>query len=227
MIQDFINLLFPNICACCDGVLEENEVCFCTKCRGNLPITNDYTIKENETIRVFYGRTPIERASSLLYYEKGGIVQNLLHDLKYRGNQKVGEILGNWHALLLAEAGWNNRFDCIVPVPIHRKRLRQRGYNQVDKYADAFAKQLNAVCLKNILLRKHTSRTQVFKNRIARTKVTESDFYLVEKNINMPLHHILLVDDIITTGATIEACCKELLKIPDVKISIASMALAK
>lgn len=227
MIQDFFHLLFPDICACCDQALLKNEICFCTSCRGDLPITQDHFIANNEASKVLYGRVPIEKASALLYYEKGGIVQNLLHDLKYRGNQKVSESLGNWHAELLVEANWKNQFDCIIPVPIHKKRLRKRGYNQVDKYAEAFAKKLNAKYMKDVLLRKHKSRTQVFKNRIARTKVNQSDFYLVQKNNNKIGKHILLVDDIITTGATMEACCRELLKLPDVKISIASMALAK
>jgi ComF family protein len=227
MVQDFLNLLFPVICACCDQALHKHENCFCTACRNDLPLTKDVHIEENETKKVFYGRIPIEKASSLFYYEKSGIVQNLLHDLKYRGNQKIGEVLGNWHAKLLSENGWRNVFDCIVPVPIHKKRRRERGYNQVDKYADALANQLNAKCIKDLLLRNHKSRTQVFKNRIARTKVTQSDFFLTEIDIHKTPKHILLVDDIITTGATLEACSRELLKMNDVKISIASMALAK
>lgn len=227
MILDFVDLLFPKICASCDQALQKNEICFCTNCRIDLPTTQDYSIKENETKKVFYGRIPLENASALLYYEKGGIVQNLLHDLKYRGNQKVGEVLGNWHAELLVENGWKNQFDWVIPVPIHKKRLSERGYNQVDLYADAFAKHFNTRCVKDLLLRSHKSRTQVFKNRIARSKVTKSDFYLTDNYEDVSQKNILLVDDIITTGATMEACCSELLKLPNVKISIASMALVK
>lgn len=227
MIRDFIHLLFPKICASCNQALEKNEVCFCTNCRSNMPTTRDYTTIQNEAKKVFYGRIPIEKASALLYYEKGGIVQNLLHDLKYRGNQEVGEVLGNWHGQLLAENGWKNQFDWVVPVPIHKKRLRERGYNQVDKYAEALARHLDAEYVKDVLLRNQKSRTQVFKNRIARTKVANKDFYLTEQKKNSSSKQILLADDIITTGATMEACSSELLKLKDIKISIASMALVK
>lgn len=189
-----------------------------------MPLSQDYDIKNSETKKVFYGRVPLKKASSLFYFEKGGAVQHIIHDLKYRGNEKVSEVLGSWHAQLLAESGWKSQFDWIVPVPIHKKRLRKRGFNQVDKYAEAFAKHLDAIFVKDVLLRKQKSKTQVFKNRISRTKVNYEEFYLNEKAIENEPKHILLVDDIITTGATIEACCQELLKIDNVKISIASMA---
>ena len=227
MLFDFVNLIFPKICASCDVALVKNEVCICTKCRSNLPLTQDYEFANNETKKTFYARIPLEKASSLFYFEKGSSVQRIIHDLKYRGNTEVSKILGFWHAQLLHDAGWKNEFDWVVPVPIHKKRLRERGYNQVDLYAEAFAEVLNAKCVKNILLRKSVSKTQVFKNRLSRSKIANKDFYLKNEAIEKNPKHILLVDDIITTGATLEACSKELLKIENIKISIASMGLVK
>ncbi|GGE22534.1 ComF family protein [Psychroflexus salis] len=227
MISDFIDLLFPKICAACDAALLKNEVCICTQCRSQLPLTLDYKSEENETKKTFYGRIPLEKASSLFYFEKASSVQNIVHDLKYRGNTQVAEVLGKWHASLLKEAGWYNTFDWVVPVPIHKKRLRERGYNQVDLYADAFAKILGASCKKNILQRKAVSKTQVFKNRLSRGKLNIKDFYLVDNSLLKSPKHILLVDDIITTGATLQACSHELLKLNNVKLSIASMGIVK
>lgn len=227
VFQDFIHLVFPKICACCDQALEKGENCICTLCRSELPLTQDYSMPNNKTKKVFYGRLPIDKASSLLYYEKGGIVQHLMHDLKYRGHQEIGEVLGNWHGQLLLDEGWQQQIDVVIPVPIHKQRLRERGYNQTHLYAKAFAHQLQADYVKDELLRRNTRRTQVFKNRVARTKVTQSDFYLASEISNHRLNnkHILLVDDIITTGSTLEACGSELLKISDVKISLATMAI--
>lgn len=227
MLTDFLNLIFPKICASCDVALQKNEVCICTQCRINLPLTLDHNFKENETKKTFYGRIPLENASSLFYFEKGSSVQRIIHDLKYRGNTHVSKVLGKWHAELLSNVGWNNKFDWVVPVPIHKKRLRERGYNQVDLYAEAFSEILNAKCIKNVLLRRSVTKTQVFKNRLSRSKMSDKDFYLQSDSIQEIPKHILLVDDIITTGATLEACCSELLKIENVKLSIASMGLVK
>lgn len=229
MFKDFINLLFPKICACCDNQLQDGEVCICTYCRAELPLTKDEAINENETKKVFYGRIPVEKASSLLYYEKGGIVQNLLHDLKYRGNQEAGSILGIWHSRLLKKQGWDQIIDTIIPVPVHKNRLKKRGYNQVETYAKAMAKELNANYLNDLLLRKGELRTQVFKNRVARSKGIGVDFYLSNTYTldELSNKHLLLVDDIITTGATLEACSKQILKLTNCKLSLASIALAK
>lgn len=227
--NDFIHLLFPKICACCDHQLMPTEVSICTYCRTELPLTKDELVDENQTKRVFYGRISIEKASSLLFYEKGGIVQNLLHDLKYKGNQEVGKTLGTWHANLLKLQGWDKEIDYIIPVPVHKNRLKKRGYNQVDSYARAIAKVLNATFYNDLLLRKGELRTQVFKNRVARSKVRKDDFYL-SNNYNQDKFykkHILLVDDIITTGATLEACSRQLLKFTNCKLSLVTIACAK
>lgn len=228
MIQDFINLLFPRICACCDAILHTYEASFCTSCGADLPVTNDFMQDENELTKVFYGRIPIQRASALLYYEKGGLVQNLLHDLKYRGNQEVSKTLGEWHAALLKETSWGDAIEAVMPVPINQQRLVKRGYNQVDLYAKSFAKVLGIECIHHVLKRKNTGKaSQVFKNRIARAKVVQSDFYIEDSSWHDLPKKILLVDDIVTTGATLEACCNALLKLPNLQISLAAMALAK
>lgn len=229
IIQDFINLLFPKICACCDRQLMPTENCICTLCRAELPLTKNEIHLENETKKVFYGRVPVERASSMMFYEKGGIVQNLLHDLKYKGNQEVGTVIGTWHGHLLKSQHWNNAIDLVIPVPIHKNRLKKRGYNQVEEYAKALAKALDAAYVNDLLLRKKEKKTQVFKNRIARAKVKNDDFYIAEHYNSQQIsnQHVLLADDIITTGATLEACSRQLLQFSDCKLSLVSIAIAR
>lgn len=230
MLRDFVNLLFPKVCASCDSVLQTNELTICTDCRIDLPLTNDQNRLENEVFQTFRGRLDVQLTSALFYFEKQGPVQEIIHDLKYRGNQEVATTLGNWHAELLYEVGWNNKIDLIIPVPIHKQRLRKRGFNQVTNYAKAFATRFGKPVNEKLLLRKSTAKTQVFKNRLARAEVTEKNYFLslsphlLHSSINK---HFLLVDDILTTGVTLETCAKELLKIPGAKVSIACMATTR
>lgn len=225
MIHDLLNLFFPKICACCDQVLLKNERVICIACRNKLPLANTHQQNENETEKVFYGRVLIENAASLLVFEKKGITQQLMHDLKYRGNKAIGSELGNWLAKDLLETSWHNEIEMVVPVPLHKKRMRERGYNQVEGFGKAIAAMLKVPYNDRCLIKTHGNKTQVFKNLAARFKNVEHSFEREEKETK-PLEnrHILLVDDIITTGATLETCAEKLLEIPNTKVSIATMA---
>lgn len=230
MLKDFINLVFPEVCAACDRVLETEEYCICTDCRIDLPLTNDHHREESEAFQTFRGRLDVQLISALLYFEKKGPVQQIIHDLKYRGNQKVGSVLGNWHATLLKESNWHEKIDMVIPVPIHKQRLRKRGFNQVTNYAKAFANCFEKPLEEKLLVRKSAAKTQVFKNRIARSEVTEKNYFLgcsPDLVTNYRGMHFLLVDDILTTGVTLETCAKQLLGIPETKVSIACMAITK
>lgn len=230
MIRDFINLLFPKVCASCDSVLQTNEFTICTDCRIDLPLTNDHMREENEVFQTFRGRLEVQLTSALFYFEKRGPVQEIIHDLKYRANQEVGTTLGNWHATLLYQAGWNHKIDLIVPVPIHSQRLRKRGFNQVTNYAKAFAEIFKKPLDEKLLLRKSATKTQVFKSRLARSEVTEKNYFLsLEPSLLQKYEgfHFLILDDILTTGVTLETCAKQLLQIPNAKVSIACMAVTK
>ncbi|WP_019037351.1 ComF family protein [Psychroflexus tropicus] len=226
MFQDFKNFLFPKLCACCDAVLLKYEPLLCTFCRNELPLYPNFFDGDHDLHKILYGRVPLQHAACLFYFEKKSIIQNLIHDLKYKGNEELSFHLGEWLGELLLEAGWHNSIDLVIPVPLHKKRLRERGYNQVEGFGKAIAKELsvpyNDVCLK----RRSTSATQVFKNRLARTEVVKNHFYVVGNN-SLSGEHVLLVDDLVTTGATLEACYLAL-KTADIEhISIATIAITK
>lgn len=225
MIQDLLNFLFPKICACCNRVLLKNEKVICTVCRHELPLTRFHLDNENETKKVFYGRVPIQNATSLLLFEKKGKTQQLMHNLKYRGHKAIGKELGRWVANNLLETTWHSEIDVVVPVPLHKKRLNERGYNQVEGFGKIIAETLQVPYNDRCLIKTHGSKTQVFKNLTARFKNVKHSFEIEEKETR-PLEnkHILLVDDIITTGATLETCAEKLIEITGVDVSLATMA---
>lgn len=224
MISDFIQLLFPRICACCDHNLLADEKVICLNCMHDLPLTNDHETNDALIQKALRGRLLIEKSSSLLFFEKAGMVQALIHDLKYRGNEKISGYLGNWHAELLKSVDWGEDIDTIIPVPVSTARLKKRGFNQVQGYAEAFAEVFNISITKDVLCRESSNSTQVFKNRLARTDVNEKN-YTASNLKQIEGKHVLLVDDLMTTGATIEACGTQLKQAKNVKISVATMAI--
>ena len=225
MFKNIINVLFPKVCLGCNTFLLANENVICTVCRHEIPLTNHYLNPENEAFKKFYGKIPVEFTSTLVYYHKKGIVQEMIHSLKYRGHEEVGAILGDWHAEDLKTVPIINTVDAIIPVPLHKKRLKERGYNQVTTFGLALSKHLNINYNTSILKRNVYSKTQVKKNLLKRTEVIGNIFEaeFTEKDHNK---HFLLIDDVLTTGSTLEACSRALLKIPGAKISIVCMAMS-
>jgi ComF family protein len=175
-------------------------------------------------VNVFYGRVKLEHATALMHFSKKGIVQQLMHNLKYRGHQEVGLFMGKWLGEELKTIGAYQQIDVVVPVPLHSSKLRQRGYNQVTKFGEELAKALEIEFNSKVLQKTMATKTQVFKDRLLRTSGNSATFNLSE-NQTLKGKHILLVDDIITTGATIESCVNALLTIEGVKISVAAMAI--
>jgi ComF family protein len=197
----------------------------CTLCRHNLPLTNHHINPENEAFKKFYGRIPVEYASALLYFHKKGIVQELIHNLKYKGQEEIGTVLGEWYAEELRNLAIIKSVDQIIPVPLHKRKLRERGYNQVTNFGLALSKNLNLDYNNSVLFRKIYSKTQSKKNLLHRSDGIDTTFDIsfTEKDHNK---HFLLIDDVITTGSTLEACSHALLKIPGAKISVVCMAMA-
>ena len=226
MFESIINLFFPKVCSGCSSFLLSNENVICTVCRHDIPLTNHHLNPENDAFKKFYGRIPVVHASALFYFHKKGIVQELIHNLKYKGHEEIGAILGEWYAEDLKNIDSLQSVDEIIPVPLHRKKLKERGYNQVTAFGKALSSGLNIDYNDSLLIRNVYSKTQSKKNLLGRTEGIETifDVSFTEKDHDK---HFLLIDDVITTGATLEACSRALLKIPNAKISIVCMAMAQ
>jgi ComF family protein len=197
----------------------------CTLCRHNIPLTNHHLNPDNEAFKKFYGRIPVEHTSALLYFHKKGIVQELIHNLKYKGQEDIGAVLGEWYAEDLKNLDILKTIDEIIPVPLHKRKLRERGYNQVTNFGKTLSIGLNILYNPNLLVRNIYSKTQSRKSFLNRSEGIDTIFDVVftEKDHNK---HFLLIDDVLTTGSTLEACSHALLKIPGTKISIVCMAMA-
>lgn len=223
MLKNLINLLFPKLCSGCNSLLLKNEKIICSECNHNLPITNHHLLESNDTTKKFYGIIPIEFSASMLYFHQKGIVQNLIHNLKYKNHQEIGTLLGSWYAKDLESIPKIKTISEIIPVPLHKKRLEERGYNQVTTFCEELSQELQKPYNPNILYRSRYSKTQTKKDKESRKEVSNAlfDVKFTEKDHNK---HFLLIDDVMTSGATLEACAKALLKIPNSKVSIVTIA---
>jgi len=225
-LADFVSLLFPELCAACRESLVANEHLICMDCTYNLPFTNFHLQPENIVARQFWGKIQLEGAYALYYFTKGGKIQNLMHQFKYKGIKQIGNLLGNIAGGQLIKNDVFNTVDLIVPVPLHKKRMQQRGYNQSTCFAEGLAQKLNATVDDNNLVRVTATETQTHKSRFARFENMQEVFTIKDPE-RLANKHILLVDDIITTGSTLEACGAELLKIEGLKLSVAAIAYAE
>ena len=223
MFHDLLDLLYPRICHSCEKSLLRNEKILCTQCLHGLPVTDFHQEKENPVAQIFFGRIPVENATSLLLFEKKGVVQNLIHDLKYRGHQEIGAFLGTWLGAELKDLADYKTITAVVPVPLHKLKQKKRGYNQVEQFGRELAVALNVPYVDQVLLKRSSSKTQTLKKRFARWGNLEESF-VVENPQVLQNAHVLLVDDLVTTGATLEACAHQLLAIQGLRISIATMA---
>lgn len=224
MFSDFINLFFPRLCSACDNALLRNESEICLSCIVNLPKTNYHLDKENPLNKIFWGRIDIETVAAYYFFNKGNKVQHLLHQLKYKGAKQLGEKIGQLYGYELINSPLFKELDYIIPVPLHPKKLKKRGYNQSEWFANGLSLTLNVRCKTDLIYRKVDSATQTKKSRFNRWENVSEIFGLNETE-NFSNKHILLVDDVITTGATIEACAK-VLKAKNMKVSVVTIACA-
>ncbi|MDA3779327.1 MAG: ComF family protein [Bacteroidales bacterium] len=222
--KDLLALFYPNLCVVCSEHLLYQEEYICTKCLYNLPKTKFHLDENNPVAQLFWGRTKIENATALYYYTKGSKYQKMIHKFKYNGVKEIGFVLGK----VLGNEIKNSKFkdiDIIIPVPLHPKKLRKRGYNQSDWIAMGLGKTMkNKVDCKNLYRNIHTS-SQTNKSRFERWKNVENIFELKNKS-QLLNKHILLVDDVVTTGSTLEACANIILKIQGTRVSIITLAIA-
>jgi ComF family protein len=225
-ITDFISLLFPELCQACGVSLITGEELICTDCLYHLPFTDFHLKPDNMVARQFWGKINLEAAYAMCYFTKGGKMQHLMHQFKYKGVQKVGNMLGNIAGGQLAVNPAFSSADLIIPVPLHKSRLRKRGYNQSVCFAEGLSQKLNAPVDDNNLVRIRATETQTHRSRFSRFENMQEVFALnnPEKLVNK---HVILVDDVVTTGSTLEACGAELLKVEGLKLSIATIACAE
>jgi ComF family protein len=225
-LTDFVSLLFPELCTACGESLVANEQLLCTSCRITLPYTNFHLQPDNIVAQQFWGKIKTESVFALFYFSKGGNVQNLMHHFKYRGMKEIGNLLGEIAGAQLMKNDIFKTVDLIIPVPLHKKRLRLRGYNQSACFAEGLAIQLNAPVVENNLVRPTATETQTHKSRFDRYENMLEVFSVLKPEV-LKNKHVLLVDDVITTGSTLEACGTQLLKVEGLKLSIATIAYAE
>ena len=224
LFLDLINLFYPFHCVSCGAVLLPVENTLCIKCIYELPRTNFHLDPNNEVAQMFWGRVHIQYATAFLFFQKGGQVQTMLHKLKYKNQKEIGIGIGKLIGLELKNTQLSE-IDLIVPVPLHKSKYRKRGYNQSELIAIGLAESMGKPVETKILYRAIANPTQTRKHRYERWTNVEGIF-AIKNSERIVNKHILLVDDIITTGATIEASASALLNLENVKVSIFAIAKA-
>ena len=224
LLANLISLLYPELCVICGEPLIENEKYFCFACFLKLPRTNYHLTPENQAIDRLAGKVSLMKASSYFYYTKGGVAQKLIAEIKYRGNQNLGEWIGRYLAKDMISSGFFQDIDCMVPVPLHRLKEKKRGFNQAKKIAEGISRITKIPLETTNVYREKANISQTGKGLFDRWKNTRYLF-----NIKYPdlfkKKHILLIDDVLTTGSTLEAVAQSLLKSQDIKISILTVAI--
>ena len=225
LFDDLISLFYPRLCAGCNTSLVNGEDILCLHCLADLPRTNYHLFPENPVFQIFIGRVNITLASSFCRFDKGGRLQHLLHQLKYKGNCEVGIKMGILFGYDLIQNSSYQDIDAIIPVPLHPKKEKKRGYNQSAEICKGLSESMNRPVISGNLVREIHTSSQTRKGRFERWE-NVSGIFNVKNEASLTGKHLLLVDDVVTTGATLEACCEPLLKIPGVRVSIATLASA-
>lgn len=225
LLADCILLFFPRQCKICNNVLLKGEKSLCISCLSDIPFTRTVHLDDNKTSQLFWGRFLFKNASSLYYHQKDNISSRLVYKLKYHNQKDIGHFLGKMYALELRKTDYYNIINFLIPVPLHKSRLRKRGYNQSEEICKGMSEILNIPINTNIIFRKNNNITQTKKGKWQRFSNVDNIFEIKNAD-SIKNKNILLIDDIITTGATIEACCTCINKIVDTNIYIGSIAIA-
>jgi len=225
LFDDLVSVFYPRLCAGCSIPLVKGEEVLCLNCLADLPKTNYHNNLENPVFQIFIGRVNIEMATSFCHFDKGGRMQHLLHQLKYKGNTEVGNKMGILFGYDLIQNIRYQDIDAIIPVPLHPKKEKKRGYNQSTEICKGMSESMDRPLITGNLVREIHTESQTFKGRFERWE-NVSGIFNVKNREPLTSKHLLLVDDVVTTGATLEACCEPLLLIPGVRVSIATIATA-
>ncbi len=224
-LKDFLGLFFPSRCYGCGDALVGDEEVICLHCYECLPRTNFHLYADNPIAEIFWGRVNLHAATSFLFFNKGGNVQKIMHQLKYNSKLDAGEVMGRLLGNELLNSELYHDVDIIIPVPLHIKKLMSRGFNQSEVIGMGIANAMKVdISTKNLVRTEYTG-TQTKKSRYSRWENVRNKFAVVDSE-ELQGKHLLLVDDVLTTGATIEACAEKLLNVKDVKVSVATLAYA-
>ncbi len=226
LVDDFLSLIYPRLCMACGNSLFLNEDILCTRCLVQLPQTGFHLIpKDNQVIRSFWGRVPVEGGAARYFFRKSAPVQRLLHNLKYNHAPEIGVFVGRIYGRELLQSEVFGSVDVIIPIPLHPDKERKRGYNQATMFARGLSQSMAKPLDETSLYRSVFTETQTRKSRLRRWENVKSVFALRD-SARLEGKHILLVDDVITTGATMEACINKLLEVPGTRVSVAAIATA-
>lgn len=224
--QSILDMLFPRICPVCEKTLLSHEKSLCTKCMLDIPITGFHTQDFNPMEQLFAGKIRFEKATGYFFYEKGNPYANLLHDIKYHNQPQIGRHLAAMYAKELIAYNYLTDIDCIIPVPLHHKKLIKRGYNQSEYIAKGFADSLNVPIHTDIItaVKKHESQTN---KGIYERWLNTQNIYLAQNTETIENKHILIVDDVVTTGATLLSVASTIADVPGIRISLATLGVAR
>ena len=222
---DFISLLYPDICASCGENLYRHESLICTKCLYHIPKTNYHFIKDNPVSRLFWGRVNLESAAAFYFFDKGSRFRSLIHKLKYRGQKEIGYELGKIYGQELKSSSLFNQAELVIPIPLHARKERIRGYNQSDWIAKGIAESMEIEMDSKIMFRAVDTETQTRKSKYERWKNVENIFQIHDPE-KLENKYILLVDDVVTTGSTLEACSHTILGLSGTRVSCVTLAMA-
>lgn len=224
ILNDFLSLLYPQICQTCANSLFKHERVVCHRCMHHLPRARFNAMPGNPVEQIFWGRAPLQFVTVAFYYNKGNAVQQLIHKFKYRGNREIGYFLGESLGEEIIKL--QSDIDLIIPVPLHPKKQRKRGFNQSEIIAQGISRKTGITVRNDILFRKAFSSTQTRKSKYDRWQNVAEIFDLKNSDL-LKNKHLLLVDDVITTGATIEACAQVLLGVEKVRVSVGAVAYTR
>jgi len=224
IISDLIYLLYPEICYACNDFPPAKQQIFCTTCLYELPFTDHFINQENELLFHFAGRQKVSFGASLLYLNKQGMVHRLMNNLKYKKHQEIATVLGNYFGKALQKTDDLSEIDYIIPVPIYYKKLRKRGFNQSALFANGISEITGTTVLLDQIIKVKATNSQTGLNRTQRLENVQSTIEVRNPEL-LRGKHVLLVDDIITTGATLESCIISLVESTEVEISLGTMAI--
>lgn len=225
IVSSTLHLFYPHVCTGCGSDLLQADNMLCLKCIHNLPHTNFAIIPNNPVEKYFWGRIPLTAAYSQFYFSKEFLIQHLIHQLKYKGDTAIGFYLGEIMGKTLLNSNRFSSIDALIPLPLYVDKEHKRGYNQAAVICNGMSAVMNVPVLHGAVIRQHATETQTHKQRTERWENVKQSFK-VAKPAELTGKHLLLVDDVVTTGATLEACGNIILEVEHVNLSIATLAYA-